>query len=285
MKGGLVVSPAWWLSPPGIAVAYERALRLTRRIYVSAACQAAHPDGMLALRRLIALGRCETAGSKCQLERNWETFQGRASHRRTSHGQREYIALVTPKVMNEEPYSTLPRVCRQTFGAFARGMTRIIPSRGPRLAGREVTTPGSVPSEDPGGAWSPKPASPKRKCIHVPVAKIPWFDRLRSRIAHAHHVHIFVLVVLISVTPWPLRLLTTTISMHRLRGLVRSIRSLVLAATGLLQTPANSRGWCAAHLRLSRRSSDGAPRIFCFVIGKLLLPAAMAEPRAAAQTN
>jgi len=136
MKGGLVVSPAWWLSPPGIAVAYERALRLTRRIYVSAACQAAHPDGMLALRRLIALGRCETAGSKCQLERNWETFQGRASHRRTSRGQREYIALVTPKVMNEEPCNTLPRVCRQTFGAFARGMTRIIPSRGPRRRSR-----------------------------------------------------------------------------------------------------------------------------------------------------
>ena len=156
-------------------------------------------------------------------------------------------------------------------------------SKGPRLAGREFTTPGSVPLEDPGGAWSPKPASPKRKCLDVLVAKIPWFDRLRSRIAHAHHVHIFVLVVLISVTPWPLRLLTTTISMHRLRGLVRSIRSLVLAAAGLLQTPANSRGWCAAHLRLSRRSSDGAPRIFCFVIGKLLLPAAMAEPRAAAQ--
>jgi hypothetical protein len=55
--------------PPGIAVAYERALRLARRTYVAAACQAAHPDGMLALRRLIALGRCETAGSKCQLEK------------------------------------------------------------------------------------------------------------------------------------------------------------------------------------------------------------------------
>ena len=112
---------------------------------------------------------------------------------------------------------------------------------------------------------------------------MPLFDRLRYRIAHAHQVHIFVFVVLISVTPWPLRLITTTISMHCLRGLVRSIRSLVLAAAGLLQTPANSRGWCAAHLRLSRRSSDGAPRIVCFVIGKLLLPAAMAEPRAAAQ--
>jgi hypothetical protein len=171
MKDGLVVSPAWWLSPPGIAVAYERALRLTRRIYVSAACQAAHPDGMLALRRMIALGRCDTAGSRCQVERNWETFQGRASHRRTSHGQREYVALATPKAMNEEPYSILPRVCRQTFGAFARGMTRIMPSRGPRLAGREATTPGSVPSEKtPGGAWSPEPASPTWTCLHVLVA-------------------------------------------------------------------------------------------------------------------
>ena len=59
-------------------------------------------------------------------------------------------------------------------------------------------------------------------------------------------------------------------------------RSVDIAAAGLLQTPGNNHGWCAAHLRLSRRSSDGAPRIFCFVIGKLLLPAAMAEPRAAA---
>jgi hypothetical protein len=27
MKGGLVVSLAWWLTPPGMAIAYERALR------------------------------------------------------------------------------------------------------------------------------------------------------------------------------------------------------------------------------------------------------------------
>jgi hypothetical protein len=50
--------------------------------------------------------------------------------------------------------------------------------------------------------------------------------------------------------------------------------------------PANSLGWCAAHLRLSSGSSDGAPRIFGSrsfrMIGKLLLPAAMAEQRAAA---
>ena len=48
--------------------------------------------------------------------------------------------------------------------------------------------------------------------------------------------------------------------------------------------PANSLGWCAAHLRLSSGSSDGAPHIFgprsFRMIGKLLLPAA--ERKAAA---
>ena len=90
MKGGLVVSPTWWHTLPGIALAYKRALRLIRRIYVSVACQAAYPDGMIALRRLIALGRCDTAGSKCQLGRNWEAFRRRASHRSSIHGQREH---------------------------------------------------------------------------------------------------------------------------------------------------------------------------------------------------
>ena len=118
-----------------IAVAYKRALRLTRRIYVPAACRAAHPDGMLALRRVIELGRCGTAGSNCQREKNWATFVERASRRSNKRGWRKYVALVTPEEMNQEPYNTLPRVCRQTFGAFARDLAQIIPSRGPRPAG------------------------------------------------------------------------------------------------------------------------------------------------------
>ena len=39
--------------------------------------------------------------------------------------------------INQEPYCTLPSVCRKTFAAFARGIVRILPSRGLRLAGRE----------------------------------------------------------------------------------------------------------------------------------------------------
>ena len=74
MKGVLVVSPAWWHTPPGTTVAYKLALRLTRRIYDSAARRTANPDGMLALRRMIELGRCDTAGSRCQSETNWEAF-------------------------------------------------------------------------------------------------------------------------------------------------------------------------------------------------------------------
>ena len=179
---------AHWLTPPWIAVAYKRALRLTRRIYASAACRAAHPDGMLALRRMVELGRCDSAGSSCRIERNWETFLGRASRRSSKGGWREYVALVTPEQMNQEPYSTLPRVCRQSFGAFARNIVHIIPYRGPHLAGRGVMTPGSV-SSDQEGPWNPEPTSPKLKCLHVPVAKIPWFDRLRSRCAIAHHLY------------------------------------------------------------------------------------------------
>ena len=34
---------------PGTAVAYKRALLLTRRIFVPTACQAARPDGMLGI--------------------------------------------------------------------------------------------------------------------------------------------------------------------------------------------------------------------------------------------
>ena len=107
---------------------YHRALRLTRRIYVSAACRAVHPDGMLALRRMVEQGRCDTAGSSCRMERNWETFLGRASRRSSKGGGKAYVALVTPEEMNQEPCNTLPRVCRQTFSAFARNILHITPS-------------------------------------------------------------------------------------------------------------------------------------------------------------
>ena len=86
MKGGLVVPPAWRHTPPGIVVVYQRALRLTRRMYVSAACRAAHPDGMLALHRMVELGRCDTAGSSCRTERNWDTCMERASGRSSTRG-------------------------------------------------------------------------------------------------------------------------------------------------------------------------------------------------------
>ena len=138
MKGGLVVPPRVVANPPpppGLAVAYRRALRLHRRIFVSAACAAAHPDGMVALRRLVQLGRCTTAGSRCRTETNWATFRKRASHRTTAKGRREYVALLTADEINQEPYCTLPSVCRKTFAAFARGIVRILPSRGLRLAG------------------------------------------------------------------------------------------------------------------------------------------------------
>jgi hypothetical protein len=156
----------------GIAVAYKRALRLTRRIYVSAVCRAAHPDGMLALRRMVELGRCDTAGSRCRMERTWETFQGRASHR-SDKGRREYVALVTPEEMNQYPYNTMLRVCRrQTFGAFGRDIVHIIQSRGPRLAGG-VMTRGSVTSESPGGG--PGIRNPPTRHEHVGM-----FPLLRS---------------------------------------------------------------------------------------------------------
>ena len=132
-----------WLCPPrggiphpGTTVAYKQALRFTPRIYVSAACKAGHPDGMLALHRTVELGRCTIAGSRRRLERKWRTFLEQASHRSTARGCKAYVALVTPKEMHQEPYCALPRVCRQTFGAFARDIVHIIPSRGPRLAGK-----------------------------------------------------------------------------------------------------------------------------------------------------
>ena len=62
-------------------------------------------------------------------------FLERASRRSNKRRRREYVALVTPEEMNQEPYSTLPRVCRQTLGAFARDIVHIMPSRGPRREG------------------------------------------------------------------------------------------------------------------------------------------------------
>ena len=74
-------------TPPGTAVAYQRALRLRRYIFVSAACAATHPEGMVALHRLIELGRCAPAGSKCRKETNWDVFRERASRRTAKRTQ------------------------------------------------------------------------------------------------------------------------------------------------------------------------------------------------------
>jgi hypothetical protein len=134
IKGGLVVSPAWWHSPPGTAVQYQRALALTRRIFVSASCASAHPDGICALRRMVELGRCASAGSKVRLERNWDTFLARAAGRSNKAGHKEYVALLASEEIDQEPYRGLPSVCRKTFGAFARDIVKILPSRGLRLA-------------------------------------------------------------------------------------------------------------------------------------------------------
>ena len=79
------------LGPPGMAVAYRRALRLHRRIFVSAACTTTHPDGTVAMRRLVQLGRCVTAGFRCRTERNWDTFRKQASQRTTAKGHEEYV--------------------------------------------------------------------------------------------------------------------------------------------------------------------------------------------------
>ena len=84
---------------------------------------------------------------------------GRVSRTRRAslqQGRTEGILCLADTEVNQKPHRTPPRVCRQTFGAFARDMAHIIPSRGPQLAGSS----GSVPSENPGGAWNPEPASP-----------------------------------------------------------------------------------------------------------------------------
>ena len=84
---------------------------------------------------------------------------GRVSRTRRAslqQGRTEGILCLADTEVNQKPRRTPPRVCRQTFGAFARDMVHIIPSRSPQLAGSS----GSVPSENPGGAWNPEPASP-----------------------------------------------------------------------------------------------------------------------------
>ena len=82
--GMMVLRTCWAPPPPGMAVAYRRALRLHRRIFVSAACTTTHPDGTVAMRRLVQLGRCVTAGFRCRTERNWDTFRKQASQRTTA---------------------------------------------------------------------------------------------------------------------------------------------------------------------------------------------------------
>ena len=136
MKGGLVVSPAWWHAPPGIAVQYRRALALTRRVFVSDSCASTHPDGIFALRRLVELGRCAATGSHFRIERDWDTFRARASGRSNKAGRKEYVALLTSEEIDQEPYRALPSVCRHTFSDFVRGIVKVLPSRGLRLAGR-----------------------------------------------------------------------------------------------------------------------------------------------------
>jgi hypothetical protein len=136
-KGSWVVSPAFWHSPPGTAVQYQRALNFTRRIFVSASCRAAHPDVTAALRRLIELGRCSNAVTSWRLEGDWDTFLRRASGRSTAAGRKEYVALLLPFEMEAEPYRALPPVCRKTFSTFAREIIKLrtSQSRGLRLAG------------------------------------------------------------------------------------------------------------------------------------------------------
>ncbi len=117
--------------------------------------------------------------------------------------------------------------------------------------------------ESPGGALEFGTHQPAMKMSACSRCEDPFVRSASISLCTCAHLYIFVLVIFIPVMPWFLRL-RLTIAMRRLRGLVRSIRLHVFAATNLLRTPpphANSLGWCAAHLRLSSGSSDGAPRI------------------------
>ena len=138
--------------------------------------------------------------------------------------------------MHQEPYSTLPKVCRQTFGAFARDIVQIIPSRGLRLAGGGHDS-GECDLGKPGrGPGIRNPPARNETGGMLLLRRSLCSIGFRFRCALARHLYIFVLVIFIPVMPLFLRL-RLTIAMRCLCRLVQFVRLHVFTAAWLLRPP------------------------------------------------
>jgi len=129
--GGLVVSTTFFADPPGPVIVYDRALRLTRRVWISPACTETSPRTIDLLKQHVARARSESQGTRWNLI-SWEEFSERAARARNQHRRSsELVALVTAGEMGV--LSEDQRRHAQTLSRFASGVKRLRLSEG--LAG------------------------------------------------------------------------------------------------------------------------------------------------------
>ena len=123
LYGAILVSPAFFLSPPGTAVRLSSALRLLRRVYVSEACREQHAEFTGTLQRCIAGQRGKA--NKWRMATDLRMFISHAKARSNKAGKKEYVALLTPGEHGDRRYRGLPTECKWTVSSFARQLSQV----------------------------------------------------------------------------------------------------------------------------------------------------------------
>ena len=92
LVGGLVVSTACFVNPPGPALRYNRALRLLRRVWISDGVCAASPLATKLIKQAVATAKLDLRGTR------WQLISREEFSRRAGRGNIiELVALVTPE--------------------------------------------------------------------------------------------------------------------------------------------------------------------------------------------
>jgi hypothetical protein len=92
LVGGLVVSTAYFVNPPGPALRYNRALRLLRRVWISEGVCAASPLATKLIKQAVATAKLDLRGTR------WQLISREEFSRRAGRGNIiELVALVTPE--------------------------------------------------------------------------------------------------------------------------------------------------------------------------------------------
>ena len=133
MIGGLLVSTTLFADAPGLALVYDRALRLERWVWITPACSKASPRPTEVLKQLVARAKRESQGARARWHLiNQAEFAERAARvraRNENRGTSELVALVSAG-------EVLPAVQQrhaQTLTRFASRCKRLRLSEG--LAG------------------------------------------------------------------------------------------------------------------------------------------------------